>query len=78
MEAAVIDPGGDLPASRQVVQRPGLGLRQIMLTHAHVDHAGGNAELARDLALPSVGPHAGDLCWIEGLRQQALPVGFPP
>jgi glyoxylase-like metal-dependent hydrolase (beta-lactamase superfamily II) len=78
MEAAVIDPGGDLPAIRQAVQRLGADLRQILLTHAHIDHAGGTAELARQLALPIIGPHPGDQFWIDGLRQQAQMFGFPP
>ena len=31
-------------------------LEKILLTHAHIDHAGGTAELARSLKLPIVGP----------------------
>lgn len=78
MEAAVIDPGGDLAAILQAVQRLGVDLRQILLTHAHIDHAGGTAALARELALPIVGPHPGDQFWIDGLRQQAQMFGLPP
>ena len=43
MEAAVIDPGGDLPAIPGVVRSTGVKLRQILLTHAHIDPAGGTA-----------------------------------
>ena len=32
-------------------------LEKILLTHAHIDHAGGTAELARELELPIEGPH---------------------
>jgi glyoxylase-like metal-dependent hydrolase (beta-lactamase superfamily II) len=78
LEGAVIDPGGDLPEIRAEVKRLGVNLKQILLTHAHIDHAGGTAALARDLALPIVGPHPGDQFWIDGLRQQALQFGFPP
>ncbi len=78
MEGAVIDPGGDLPEIRAEAKRLGVKLTQILLTHAHIDHAGGTAALARDLALPIVGPHPGDQFWIDGLRQQALQFGFPP
>ena len=59
-EAAVIDPGGDLPRIEAAVQALGVNLRQIWLTHAHIDHAGGTAELARRHGLPIVGPHPGD------------------
>lgn len=78
MEGAVIDPGGDLPEVRAEVERLGVRLVQILLTHAHIDHAGGAGALARELALPIVGPHPGDQFWIDGLRQQALQFGFAP
>ncbi len=77
MEGAVIDPGGDLPLIRDEVRRLGVKLKQILLTHAHIDHAGGTAALASELALPIVGPHPGDQFWIDGLAQQAQMFGMP-
>ena len=76
MEGAVIDPGGDLPLIRRAVARLGVQLKQILLTHAHLDHAGGTAELARELSLPIVGPHPADQYWIDGLQQQARMFGL--
>ena len=75
MAGAVIDPGGDLPLIRAAVLRLGVTLEQILLTHAHIDHAGGAAALARALALPIVGPHPDDQFWISGLRQQGQMFG---
>ena len=46
-------------------------LEKILLTHAHIDHAGGTAELARSLKLPIEGPHRGDQFWIDGLPEQS-------
>jgi glyoxylase-like metal-dependent hydrolase (beta-lactamase superfamily II) len=77
-EAAVIDPGGDLDRILAEVRRLGLDLRQIWLTHAHIDHAGGAGELAERLGLPIVGPHPADQFWIDALPQQAQMFGFPP
>ena len=77
-QAAVIDPGGDLERLLAEVERRGLALEQIWLTHAHIDHAGATAELARRLQLPIVGPHRGDQFWIEALPQQGAMFGFPP
>ena len=77
MEGAVIDPGGDLPLIRAEIDRLGIVPRQILLTHAHIDHAGGTAQLARELSLPIVGPHPGDQFWIDGLALQARQFGFP-
>jgi hydroxyacylglutathione hydrolase len=76
--AAVIDPGGDLPVLLAEVARLGLTLEQIWLTHAHIDHAGGTAQLARAQSLPIIGPHPGDQFWIDGLPQQGAMFGFPP
>ena len=53
MEAAVIDPGGDLPRLLAAARRLGVTLKQILLTHAHIDHAGGTGTLARELACRS-------------------------
>jgi glyoxylase-like metal-dependent hydrolase (beta-lactamase superfamily II) len=77
-EAAVVDPGGDLDRLLAEVDKRGLALKQIWLTHAHIDHAGGTGELARRLGLPIVGPHPGDQFWITGLPEQSRMFGFPP
>jgi glyoxylase-like metal-dependent hydrolase (beta-lactamase superfamily II) len=77
-QAAVIDPGGDLDTVLATAERLGLDLRQIWLTHAHIDHAGGAGELAERLGVPIVGPHPGDQFWIDGLPQQSQIFGFPP
>jgi hydroxyacylglutathione hydrolase len=75
--AAVIDPGGDLDRVLAEVERLGLALEQIWLTHAHIDHAGAAGELARRLKLPIVGPHPGDQFWIDGLPEQGRQFGLP-
>ncbi|MEI8324741.1 MAG: MBL fold metallo-hydrolase, partial [Betaproteobacteria bacterium] len=76
LSAAVIDPGGDLDRVAQEVQRLGVKLEQIWLTHAHIDHAGGVAELAAQRDIPIVGPHQGDQFWIDGLAQQGKMFGL--
>lgn len=77
LQAAVIDPGGDLDRVLAEVTRLGLKLEQIWLTHAHIDHAGGTGELAQRLGLHIMGPHPADQFWIDGLPQQSRMFGFP-
>jgi glyoxylase-like metal-dependent hydrolase (beta-lactamase superfamily II) len=77
LEAALIDPGGDLPDLLAAVKEEGVKLTQIWLTHAHIDHAGGTGQLAREQGLPIIGPHPGDQFWIDGLPQQSRMFGFP-
>jgi glyoxylase-like metal-dependent hydrolase (beta-lactamase superfamily II) len=74
---AVIDPGGDLDQILATVREENVQLTKILLTHAHIDHAGGTAELARSLELPIEGPHRGDQFWIDGLPEQARMFGLP-
>jgi len=77
LRAAVVDPGGDLPRIKAAVAEEGVVLEKILLTHAHIDHAGGTAALARELGLTIEGPEREDQFWIEGLPQQSEMFGFP-
>ena len=78
MAGAVIDPGGEIERLRAEAKRLGVTLEAIWLTHAHIDHAGGAGQFAREDALPIMGPHEGDQFWIDGLVQQSAMFGFPP
>lgn len=78
LAAAVIDPGGEIDRITAAAARRGVRVEQILLTHAHIDHAGGTGALARALNVPIVGPHQGDRFWIDGMPQQARMFGMPP
>ena len=39
--AAVVDPGGDLARILSAVEKNDLRLEKILVTHGHIDHAGG-------------------------------------
>lgn len=78
LDAAIIDPGGDVDALLAEVKKRGLALKALWLTHAHIDHAGGTGELAERLNLPIIGPHPADQFWIDALPQQSAMFGFPP
>jgi len=77
-EAAVVDPGGEIDRLLAQADAMGANITKILLTHAHLDHVGGTAELAEKKALPIEGPHQGDQFWINMLPQQAQMFGFPP
>jgi len=74
--AAVVDPGGDLDRIQAVLDEHGLSLEKILLTHAHIDHAGATAELARRQQVPIEGPHRADQFWIDGLPEAGARYGF--
>ena len=74
-KAAVVDPGGDLERIQAEIERRGLALEKILITHAHIDHAGGAGRLARIAGVPIEGPHKDDLFWIEGMLEQSRSYG---
>lgn len=74
---AVVDPGGDVPRILAAAQQHGVTITKILLTHGHIDHAGGTAQLARQLDVPIVGPHRDDRFWIDALPQQSGMFGLP-
>lgn len=76
-KAALIDPGGDLDVLLHEVQQQGVSLEAILLTHGHMDHVGGVAELATRYQLPIIGPHRADAFWIDALPEQCRLFGFP-
>ena len=76
MRGAIVDPGGDLPRIEQAVEKCGLAVEKILLTHAHVDHAAAAASAAERYGVPIEGPHREDLFLIEALPEQARRYGF--
>ncbi|HWV97200.1 MAG TPA: MBL fold metallo-hydrolase [Xanthobacteraceae bacterium] len=58
--AVVFDPGGDVPTIVSAINKANVTVEQIWLTHGHIDHVGGAAELRDLLKVPIVGPHLDD------------------
>ena len=77
MKAAIVDPGGDIPRILAAVAQQGVTPERILVTHGHIDHAGGVAELAEQLGIPVEGPQREDAFWIEGMPAQSKMYGFP-
>lgn len=76
-KAALVDPGGDLDILLREVAEQGAELEAILVTHGHMDHIGGVAELSKQLNLPIIGPHRDDEFWIQSLAEQCRMFGFP-
>ena len=67
MKGALIDPGGDLDRLKAGVEKAGVTLEKLLVTHGHLDHCGQTGILARELGLPIEGPHEADRFWIARL-----------
>ena len=58
--ALVVDPGAAQPV-QETLQRLGLQLKAILVTHHHADHVGGVDELRRATGAVVYGPEAEDI-----------------
>ena len=74
-KAAIIDPGGDAEQILDAVSKMGVEVEKILLTHGHLDHAGGVAAVVAALKVPVEGPHIGDKPLLEGISRQAQMYG---
>lgn len=73
---AVVDPGGDLDVIESAIRQTGLTIEKILLTHGHIDHAGGAAELREKLGVKIEGPHADDKFLLDNLPQSGARFGL--
>ncbi len=76
MKGALVDPGGDVERLLSVVEEHGVALEKLLLTHGHLDHAGGTAELAERFDLPIEGPHIGDKFLLDSIAEQGQRFGM--
>jgi len=76
--AAIVDPGGDLERVLAALAQTGATLEKILVTHGHLDHCSGAAELRRRTGVPIEGPQREDRFWIDQLPSAAAGYGFPP
>lgn len=70
-EGVIVDPGGDVDVIIRTIEENKISLTAIWLTHGHLDHAGGAAELKERLGLKIIGPHKDDLPLLERIETQA-------
>jgi glyoxylase-like metal-dependent hydrolase (beta-lactamase superfamily II) len=77
-KGAIVDPGGDIDAIMAAIAEVGMVPEKILLTHGHIDHAGGAAELRERLGgIPIEGPHANERPLLDNLEKQGEAYGFP-
>jgi hydroxyacylglutathione hydrolase len=73
---AIVDPGGDVPRILSAIQQSGITIEKILITHGHIDHAGGAAELKEALNVPIEGPHAEDKFLLDSLPDTGMKYGM--
>ncbi len=76
-EAMVIDPGDDIEHVLAIVQKHGLTVKQIVITHAHIDHVGGAMKLKTATGAPIL-LNQNDNALLKMLEVQAAWIGMRP
>ncbi|WP_439573650.1 MBL fold metallo-hydrolase [Phreatobacter sp.] len=76
MKGAVVDPGGDVPRIQGALAELKVVPEKILITHGHIDHVGGAAELAELLGVPIEGPHEADVPLLANLPSQGARFGL--
>lgn len=76
MQGAVVDPGGEVERIIDAAAEHKIEIEKILITHGHIDHAGGAAELAERCGCPIEGPEKSDAFWIDQLQESGEKFGF--
>ena len=76
-KCAIVDPGGDIEILLEIAKNNNLIPEKILLTHGHIDHAGGATELSEILKIEIHGPHIEDKFLLDELQKQGEMFGLP-
>ena len=76
-EAMVIDPGDQIEGILEILRKEKLTLKQIVITHAHIDHVGGAMKLKAATGAPIL-MNQNDYALLKMLDMQAAWVGMRP
>jgi len=76
-EAMVIDPGDDIEDVLALVRKHHLEVKQIVITHAHIDHVGGAMKLRAATGAPIL-LNQNDYALLKMLDMQAAWIGVAP
>jgi hydroxyacylglutathione hydrolase len=72
----VVDPGANVDRIVEAITQLGLSIEMILLTHGHLDHAGGAEELREKLGVQIMGPHKDDQFFMDSLAARGIDFGM--
>ncbi len=74
--AAFVDPGGDIDNLMGAAAHFGVTIKEVWLTHGHLDHAGAAASVAERTGAPIIGPHPDDQWLLDEIEAQGARYGI--
>jgi len=69
MDGILVDPGGEADKIMAAAKDLGVRIKEIWLTHGHLDHAGGAEDIRAALKIPVIGPHKDDQFWMDDIEK---------
>ncbi len=75
-KCAIVDPGGDIHILLELLKNHNLVPERVLLTHGHIDHAGGATEISEILNVEIHGPHIDDKFLLDELQKQGEMFGL--
>ncbi|MAK60566.1 MAG: MBL fold metallo-hydrolase [Ponticaulis sp.] len=70
MDGVFVDPGGDAGKLMEVANKASVTIKEIWLTHGHLDHAGAADEIREITGAPVIGPHKDDQWLMDDIVSQ--------
>lgn len=74
--AVVVDPGGEVEKIAAAVERLGVKVEAVWLTHGHLDHAGGAEAAKKQFDVQIIGPHQDDKMLLDNIETMAAGYGL--
>ena len=68
-EGVLVDPGGEADKLLAECDKLGVKIKEIWLTHGHLDHAGGAQDIREKRGIKVIGPHKDDQFWMDEIEQ---------
>lgn len=68
-DGVLIDPGGEAKKLLAECDKLGVNIKEIWLTHGHLDHAGGAQDIRETRGIKVIGPHKDDQFWMDEIEQ---------
>ena len=76
MEGIFVDPGGEVDKLMGAVEHFGITIKEVWLTHGHLDHAGAATAVKERTGATIIGPHPDDQWLLDEIEEQGARYGI--